>query len=383
MTKRQKLIDKYPIPWPQEKVLAFRKTLLEWYDAEGRELPWRGDTDPYHVWVSEIMLQQTQVVTVIPYYERFLEALPTIESLANAPEAQLMSLWQGLGYYSRVRNMQTAAQQILQDFDGQMPETMEEIISLKGIGSYTAGAIGSICFNLPEPALDGNLIRVTTRLFEIPEDVTRSATRNKMMAYLYQLIDPDRPGDFNQALMDIGARIMTPANTFPEDSPIKDFDSSYYNKTGHLYPFKPKKIKVTRHHLIAYALLNTRGEWLLRKHEDSELLAQLWHFPLVETSMIFEGASVGEIKEPLVETYELDPEIIEGARLILSDMEAIPQVVHQFSHRHWMIDVIPLQVTENIEAPGGFTWAKLEEQDTVPTSTLQKKMFKVLNINLD
>ena len=157
--------------WPEEKISSFREKLLNWYDENKRDLPWRRSKNPYHIWVSEIMLQQTRVDTVIPYYERFLDWFPTVESLADAPEERLLKAWEGLGYYSRVRNMQVAAQQIMADFGGQFPNTYEGISSLKGIGPYTAGAISSIAFNLPEPAVDGNVMRVLSRLFEVNHDI--------------------------------------------------------------------------------------------------------------------------------------------------------------------------------------------------------------------
>ena len=144
--------------WDAEKIASFRRTLLNWYDNEKRDLPWRRTKNPYHIWISEIMLQQTQVVTVIPYYERFLDWFPTIESLANAPEEKILKAWEGLGYYSRVRNMQKAAQEIMENFGGVFPDNHKDILSLKGIGPYTAGAIASIAFGLPEPAVDGNVM---------------------------------------------------------------------------------------------------------------------------------------------------------------------------------------------------------------------------------
>ena len=168
-------LEKYGVTmWEEDKVCSFRQKLLAWYDANKRDLPWRRSKNPYHIWVSEIMLQQTRVDTVIPYYERFLEWFPTVESLAIAPEERLLKAWEGLGYYSRVRNMQTAAQQIMNEFDGEFPSTYEGISSLKGIGPYTAGAISSIAFNLPQPAVDGNVMRVLARLFEVNGNLDRS-----------------------------------------------------------------------------------------------------------------------------------------------------------------------------------------------------------------
>ena len=159
------------VMWDAEKIASFRRTLLDWYDREKRDLPWRRIKNPYYIWVSEIMLQQTQVQTVIPYYERFLDWFPTVKDLAEAPEEKLLKAWEGLGYYSRVRNMQKAAQQIMTDFAGQFPDTYDNIAKLKGIGPYTAGAISSIAFDLPEPAVDGNVMRVMARLFEVNYDI--------------------------------------------------------------------------------------------------------------------------------------------------------------------------------------------------------------------
>ena len=192
------------IMWDAEKIASFRRTLLDWYDREKRDLPWRRTKNPYYIWVSEIMLQQTQVHTVIPYYERFLDWFPSVRDLAEAPEEKLLKAWEGLGYYSRVRNMQKAAQQIMDDFDGQFPDTYDNIAKLKGIGPYTAGAISSIAFGLPEPAVDGNVMRVMARLFEVNYDIGDPKNRKIFQAIMEILIDPNRPGDFNQALMTLG-----------------------------------------------------------------------------------------------------------------------------------------------------------------------------------
>ncbi|WP_303660092.1 A/G-specific adenine glycosylase, partial [Streptococcus sobrinus] len=183
--------------WDDKTIQSFRRTLLAWYDQEKRDLPWRRTKDPYHIWISEIMLQQTQVQTVIPYYLRFLDWFPSIKDLAQAPEEQLLKAWEGLGYYSRVRNLQKGAQQIMNDFAGIFPKTYQEILSLKGIGPYTAGAIASIAFGLPEPAVDGNVMRVMARLFEVDYDIGNPSNRKIFQAIMEELIDPERPGDFN------------------------------------------------------------------------------------------------------------------------------------------------------------------------------------------
>lgn len=236
-------LKKYGIEmWEDEKITSFRQKLLTWYDENKRDLPWRRSNNPYHIWISEIMLQQTRVDTVIPYYERFLDCFPTVKDLAIAPEERLLKAWEGLGYYSRVRNMQEAAQQIVAEFEGEFPHTYEGIFSLKGIGPYTAGAVASIAFGLPEPAVDGNVMRVLSRLFEVNLDIGIPANRKVFQTMMEMLIDPERPGDFNQALMDLGSDIEAPVNPRPEDSPVKEFSAAFLHGTMEKYPIKaPKK----------------------------------------------------------------------------------------------------------------------------------------------
>lgn len=370
----------YILDWSSDKIAKFRHTVLAWYDATKRDLPWRQTTNPYNIWVSEIMLQQTQVATVIPYYLRFIDTLPTIQALAEADEQTLLNLWQGLGYYSRVRNMQIAAQQIMERHNGAMPNTMTDLLKLKGIGPYTAAAIGSISFGLVEPAIDGNLLRVTARLFEIEADIAQPKSRKIFEDILYQLIDPERPGDFNQALMDIGATIMTPANLTPEQNPLKEFDLSYQNGTAHLYPVKSKKIKATQHTLLAYRVQNAHGEWLLRKHDDNELLTGLWHFPLIEQEMVFESATQGELVEPL-QTWLMEAL---GQEIVAENLkiqgyapygEYTPfKVKHIFSHRVWQVNVIAVQVTQEIQTLQDTQWVHPNQLADIPISTLQQKL---------
>lgn len=387
----------YDINWSTDKIQAFRQTLLAWYDETKRDLPWRNTNDPYKIWVSEIMLQQTQVATVIPYYERFIETLPTIQALANAEEETLLNLWQGLGYYSRVRNMQIAAQQIVADYAGAMPQTMKGLLSLKGIGPYTAAAIGSIAFGLVEPAIDGNLMRVTARLFELDADISQPKSRKLFAAILYQLIDAERPGDFNQALMDMGATIMTPANLNPEASPIKEFDRSYKNGTAHLYPVKKKKVKATEHQLIAYVVQNLQGEWLIRKHDEQELLTGLWHFPLLEQSVVMEAVSEEELIEPFSDwwaeqnsllndyAFETEPSITINQQLMpfgdLSTLTLLPKVKHVFSHRVWHVQLVPLMMKidqAGLQENENMRWQSPKQIRDLPVSTLQQKLLKAL-----
>lgn len=363
--------------WEKEKILSFRRTLLAWYDKEKRDLPWRRTTDPYHIWVSEIMLQQTQVVTVIPYYQRFLEWFPTVADLAQAPEERLLKAWEGLGYYSRVRNMQAAAQQIMTDFAGQFPTTYEDIRRLKGIGPYTAGAIASIAFNLPEPAVDGNVMRVMARLFEVDYDIGDPKNRKIFQEIMEILIAPDRPGDFNQALMDLGTDIESAKNPRPDESPVRFFSAAYLNGTMDKYPIKNPKKKPRPVYLYAYIIRNEKGDFLLEKNTKEGLLTGFWTFPLLEyswaeqlnlfadqDSQIMEQASPQQLFES---KYQIKPNW---------SHQTFPEVSHTFSHQKWHIKPITGRLTGENLTDDQHQWVALEDFDNFPMATPQKKMVQ-------
>ncbi|MBF8969716.1 A/G-specific adenine glycosylase [Streptococcus sp. NLN76] len=375
--------EKYGIEmWPEEKIQAFRLALLTWYDQEKRDLPWRENTDPYRIWVSEIMLQQTRVDTVIPYFHRFLKTFPTIQDLAAAEEELLLKTWEGLGYYSRVRNMQIAAQTMVEDYHGKFPETIEEIRKLKGIGPYTAGAIASIAFNLPEPAVDGNVMRVLARLFEVDLDIGNPSNRKVFQAMMDVLIDPKRPGDFNQALMDLGSDIEAPVNPRPEDSPVKVFSAAYKHGTMDKYPIKAPKKKPISIYLKAFVLQNQEGKFLLEKNDHSKLLAGFWHFPLLEVeeeqelnlfNPVSEGNDVLDARTRLEADYPFD---IEWEEITL------PQVKHVFSHRKWHVDIQLGHVQGNPDVPVGSLWVSAEDFSSYPFARPQQKIWEIVESNL-
>lgn len=184
--------------------------LLQWFDENKRILPWRQDPTPYHVWISEIMLQQTRVEAVKAYYARFTQALPEVADLAACPQERLLKLWEGLGYYNRVKNMQKAAIQVMEEYGGKLPADYEKLLKLPGIGSYTAGAVSSIAYGIPQPAVDGNVLRVITRITEDPEDILKQSMKRKIEENLREIMPKDRPGDFNQSLMELGATVCVP-----------------------------------------------------------------------------------------------------------------------------------------------------------------------------
>lgn len=377
-------LEKYGVTmWEKDKILSFRQKLLAWYDENKRDLPWRRSKNPYHIWVSEIMLQQTRVDTVIPYYERFLDWFPTVESLANAPEERLLKAWEGLGYYSRVRNMKTAAQQIMSEFEGKFPSTYEGISSLKGIGPYTAGAISSIAFNLPQPAVDGNVMRVLARLFEVNHDIGNPSNRKIFQAMMEVLIDPDRPGDFNQALMDLGSDIEAPVNPRPKESPVKEFSAAYQHGTMDRYPIKAPKKKPIPIYLKALVVQNSQGQFLLEKNESEKLLAGFWHFPLIEVDEFSDQTQdldlFSQVAEPILELGPSPQESFEQDYDLEVDWQDLrfEEVKHIFSHRKWHIQIIAGRVTETQEyADREVLWLSPEEFINYPLAKPQQKIWQ-------
>ena len=377
-------LEKYGVTmWEEDKIFSFRQKLLAWYDENKRDLPWRRSKNPYHIWVSEIMLQQTRVDTVIPYYERFLDWFPTVESLANAAEERLLKAWEGLGYYSRVRNMQTAAQQIMSEFEGKFPSTYEGISSLKGIGPYTAGAISSIAFNLPQPAVDGNVMRVLARLFEVNHDIGNPSNRKLFQAMMEVLIDSDRPGDFNQALMDLGSDIEAPVNPRPEESPVKEFSAAYQHGTMDRYPIKAPKKKPIPIYLKALVVQNSQGQFLLEKNESEKLLAGFWHFPLIEVDEFSDQNQdldlFSQVAEPILQLGPSPQESFEQDYDLEVDWQDLrfEEVKHIFSHRKWHIQIIAGRVAESQEyADREVLWLRPEEFSNYPLAKPQQKIWQ-------
>ena len=371
--------------WEEEKIASFREKLLVWYDVHKRDLPWRRTQDPYKIWISEIMLQQTRVDTVIPYYERFLDWFPTIADLAQAPEEKLLKAWEGLGYYSRVRNMQKAAQQIMENHGGVFPSSYEEISKLKGIGPYTAGAIASIAFGLPEPAVDGNVMRVLARLFEVDYDIGVPTNRKIFQAMMEILIDPVRPGDFNQALMDLGSDIESPVNPRPEESPVKEFSVAYQHGTMDRYPIKAPKKKPLPVYLTAFIIKDSQGRYLLEKNEREGLLSGFWHFPLIEVESLSENLGQLSLLDGKGEA-ESNPEILsfEQDYDLAIDWQdrSYPIVQHVFSHRKWQVQIRYGLVKEGEQPASESTiWLTPEEFSDYPFAKPQQKIWTTFTKN--
>lgn len=253
--------------------------LLRWYDVNAADLPWRSSDDPYRIWLSEIMLQQTQIDTVRPYYHRFLTAYPTVHDLANAPLDDVLKLWEGLGYYSRARNLHRTAQQIAGDYGGVFPSTVAGLMKLPGIGRYTAGAIASIAFDVPAPVLDGNVIRVLTRLHDIDDDVTQTQTKNHLWTIAERHVPQSRAGDYNQAVMELGQTICTPKNPDCGRCPVAELCQARANNTQAERPVKPKKAPTPHYDVVAGVIQDDTGRYLIAQRPTDGLLGDLWEFP--------------------------------------------------------------------------------------------------------
>ena len=328
--------------------------LLPWYEANRRDLPWRRDREPYHIWVSEIMLQQTRVEAVKGYYARFLENLPTIADLAEADDELLHKLWEGLGYYSRVRNLKKAAGEIIERHGGIFPDSHKEISALSGIGPYTAGAICSIAFNLPTPAVDGNVLRVVSRLTDDNTPIDRPAFRKQITENL-AAVYPDRAGDFTQALMELGATLCGP-NRKPDCSncPCNALCLGYARGTAEKLPVKKAKPQRRSEDRTVF-ILSCDGFYALHKRPKTGLLAGLWEFPNVPGKL--------SLTEAIDEVEKADVKIKDILRQV--------EKKHIFTHIEWHMSGIYVEVKEQ---SGDFVWMhkdRIREETAIPTAFRQ------------
>lgn len=322
-----------PVPVRLSEMEIAAEPLISWYDRGKRVLPWREEATPYHVWISEIMLQQTRVEAVKPYYDKFIEVLPDIAHLADAREEKLLKLWEGLGYYNRVRNLKKAARIIMEDYDGEMPAEYSELIKLPGIGSYTAGAISSIAYGRRVPAVDGNVLRVLARLNGDGRDISQPSVRVQVEKELLCSMPKERPGDFNQALMELGAVVCIP-NGMPycESCPWEKLCVAHIQGRELEFPFKtPKKPRVVEEKTVLIIKDETRAA--LVKRPESGLLAGMYEFPCLE----------GRLSDKQVLAY------LKKEGLSVIKIEQLPASKHIFTHKEWHMIGYAVRVDELAE----------------------------------
>ncbi|MBR5280359.1 MAG: A/G-specific adenine glycosylase [Clostridia bacterium] len=321
----------------------FINKMQAWYDANARVLPWRENHDPYRVWVSEIMLQQTRVDTVIPYYNRFMERFPTVEALARADEATLLKHWEGLGYYTRARNLQKAAKTIVEQYNGIFPENYDAVRALPGIGDYTTGAICSIAFEQPTPAVDGNVLRVFSRLLADDSDILDSETKKRYTQMLAAAYPLEKRGDFTQSLMELGALICVPGTPACERCPVQTMCTAFKDGTQELYPVRQAKKEKKIEQLTV--LMISDGTHLAISKREKGLLANMWQFPNVP----------GWLDEMAVQENLTDMGY--GVRKVAKGK----MVKHIFTHVEWQMQVFHCDV-ERVQAP------YLTEETALPTA---------------
>lgn len=343
--------------------LSFK--LLSWYRAHGRTLPWRGHPDPYAVWVSEIMLQQTRVETVFPYFEKWMQLFPTVEALASASEQNVLNAWEGLGYYSRARNFHKAAKIVVEKYNGELPRDLDELGKLPGIGRYTVGALASIIYGMDEPALDGNLKRVYARLFDVSEP-SDSPNGEKI---LWQIAKDNLPkgqaADFNQALMDLGALICLPKNPRCLLCPVMTFCKARENGTQDIRPVKKPKSE-TPLYVHAAAVVVRKGKVLLAQRPSQGLLGGMWEFPNARIS----GDPAKALAKALKTEYSL--------RLRLKrNVDPVGVFSHAYSHFKVTVHAFECQLTTDMVGEN-LKWVALKELDEYPMGKVDRQIARKL-----
>ncbi len=320
--------------------------LLAWYDRCARTLPWRGIRDPYKTWVSESMLQQTRVETVIPYYHRFIARFPTISSLASADEQEVLKLWEGLGYYSRARNLLKGARQVMDQYEGILPRDPAILRKISGIGPYTAGAIASIAYDVPVPAVDGNVLRVFSRLFGVRENIALPEVRRKLEETAASAVPENRPGDHNQAVMDLGATICVPGTPDCARCPLSAFCNAFSRGDAADLPILPRPVPQKTLHWTVPVLRS--GNRILVRCRTESLLRGLWCFPMLNCAPEEAG-------------------IVLRKRLHLNACSAgnSCSARHVFTHLIWYMEILPMETDPGLPAPPGYRWVSTHELDTL------------------
>lgn len=349
--------------------MSFQTDLLTWYDHHAHDLPWRENKDAYRIWLSEIMLQQTQVETVKPYFQRFLAAFPTVQALAAAPLDEVLKCWEGLGYYSRARNLHQTAKVVSEQLGGKFPQTVDGLLELPGIGRYTAGAIASIAFGQAAPLLDGNVIRVFSRLTDLEADVTQQSVKDDLWKLAEDWLYKARPGDYNQALMELGRLVCKPKNPACNSCPIKQDCLAYKNGTQDQRPVKAAKAATPHYDVSAGMVWNEKGEVLIAQRPLEGLLGGLWEFP----------GGKQEKDETLAEC--LQRELREELAIEVSVGELYCVVKHAFTHFKITLHAFTCRyVSGEPQAIGvkDWAWVKPEQLSQYSFGKADREVIKML-----
>lgn len=361
------------MPSPQDsahyKQPDFGHRLITWYRANKRSMPWRDCGNPYFIWVSEIMLQQTRVDQATPYFLRFTEIFPDVKTLAEADRQDVLKAWEGLGYYSRARNLHDAAKQVMQRHNGVFPQQYDDIRALKGIGPYTAAAVSSIAFNLPHAVMDGNVIRVLSRYFGIEEDVARPSTQKQIQALADKLLDTHPPSDFNQGMMELGATICTPKKPACMHCPLQeDCVAAATAKTEQL-PYKAPKKKVPHHQIVVGICRREDGKLLIALRPDDKMLGGLWEFP------------GGKVEEGEGRKQALSRELREELGVEVEVNSRLTELKHAYSHFKITMNAYLCRITKGLPQPKEsveLRWIGPEELHDYPFPKANRKLTEAL-----
>jgi A/G-specific adenine glycosylase len=320
--------------------------VLSWYSQHARDLPWRKTKDPYKIWLSEIILQQTRVSQGLPYYQKFIEHFPTVQHLASAVQEEVLLLWQGLGYYSRARNLHACAQKVVTDFDGDFPASYKELLSLPGIGPYTAAAIASFAFDLPYPAVDGNLIRVFSRLFGVYHVPNSPASQKEVQRIASELMEGAPPATFNQAMMEMGAMMCTPKKPQCELCPVYEHCYAKANNVVNQLPVPKAKIKI-RDRYFYYVIVYSQGKYAIEQRKGKDIWENLFQFPLIEVTHVLED---GEVEKEVNKRFPKS--------LV---QKTSPEYTHILSHQRLHTRFVEVELKNKTDAPESYLWVGKED----------------------
>ena len=329
--------------------MTFSEKILLWYGENKRNLPWRGTKNPYKIWLSEIILQQTRVAQGTPYYLKFVENFPTVQDLANASEEQVLKLWQGLGYYSRARNLHATAKMVVEEYGGSFPNTYQELLKLKGVGDYTASAISSICFGEPQPVVDGNVYRVLSRYFGVDTPINSAEGIKNFKTLAFKVMNTENIRDYNQGIMEFGAIQCTPKKPYCLDCPLSDSCVARQQNNIHTLPVKLKTTKIRNRYFNYLVVLDTQEKTIIRQRKGKGIWQNLWEFPLLESD---KELNHNDVENQLPELLNLK----DAPKMYRFNERTI---VHKLTHQH--LHSLFWIVKTSTDLKGGIYWKELEE----------------------